>query len=364
VTGFQTPAEPGSREASPALAQSAHQAVDAARRGDLKSALHIAQHAWQTAREQRDDHGILVATNAASIVHMIRGDSISAVAAAIDTMVLARRLGDRSLQGHALVNLCYAGFDLGTHGDAEADLRKCIEHALADGDGGLEIRARVALGIVLGDVQRFELAPAQFRRALELIKDHPGHTPPACIVANNANLHRKWGAAHLAEGRETEARMVLIESVRLATEAFKLALHEEGIPAGIDALGTRAWALELLGERDKALALLSYAASLGGATGSRPAMLWVLCELGRIRFLAEDLDGARAAFNRALDVASGLRPCASISVACSGLAEVEAKLGHGTVAEQWKARAIEESADFERWRRDTRWQLERFLGET
>jgi tetratricopeptide (TPR) repeat protein len=141
-----------------------------------------------------------------------------------------------------------------------------------------------------------------------------------------------------------------------------MALHEEGIPAGIDALGTRAWALELLGERDKALALFAYAASLGNETGSRSAMLWVLCELGRIRLLAEDLDGARAAYNRALDVASGLRPCATIRVACAGLAEVETKLGHELVAEQWKARAAEELADFERWRRDTRWQLERFLG--
>ena len=349
MTLFQIPNLPG-------------RAIAAARKGDLKEALHLAQQAWQGARERKDERAIVEATNAASIVHMIRGDSISAVAAAIDAHQLARRLGERSLQGHARVNLCYSGFHLGTHADAETDLRRCVEQAVADQDTGLEIRARVGLGIVLGEIGKFETAPTHFRRALKLAGEHPEYTPPACITVNLARLHLKSGGARLAAGHAEEARIELLESARIADEAYKLALEEEGIPASIEALGVRACALDLLGARDKALALLAYAVALGGETGARSAMLWVLCELARIRLLAGLHDGARAAYVHALDIASGLRPSARIHVLCQGIAEAEENLGRHESAAQWRSRAVQEEAEFDRWRRDTRWQMERLLG--
>jgi tetratricopeptide (TPR) repeat protein len=292
---------------------------------------------------------------------MIRGDAISAVAAAIDAHDLARRLGDRSTEGHARVSLCYAGFYLGTHVDAEADLRRCLDQAIAEGDAGLEIRARVGLGIVLGELGKFEMAPTHFRRALTLAHEHPNFTPPACIAVNMANLHLKSGSARLASGHADDARVELVESARMAREAFDLAVREEGVPASVDALGVRACALELLGAGDKALALLAYAVSLGNESGARSAVLWILCELGRMRLHAGLFDGARAAYAQALDAASALRPSAKIHLACAGIAEAEEKLGRAESAAQWRARAASEEADFEVWRRDTRWQLDRFL---
>jgi tetratricopeptide (TPR) repeat protein len=337
-------------------------AVAAARRGDLREALHIAQLAWQGARERKDERGVLEATHAASMVHMIRGDSISAVAAAIDAYELARRLGESSLQGHARVNLCYVGFYLGTLDEAEADLRGCVEQAVRASDIGLEIRARVGLGIVLCETGRFEAAPSHFRKALKLSEEHPGYTPPACITVNLANLHLKSGTARIASGQREEAQLELVESARIAEQGFRLAMRDEGIPAGIDALGVRACALDLLGARDKALALLAYAVTLGDSMSTRSAVLWILCELARIRALAGLHDGARAAFTQALDIASGLRPNAKIHLACAGIAHAEAKLGRDASAAQWRARAVAEEAEFERWRRDTRWQLQRFMG--
>jgi hypothetical protein len=70
----------------------------------------------------------------------------------------------------------------------------------------------------------------------------------------------------------------------------------------------------------------------------------------------------RAAYAQALDIASGLRPSSRIQVACAGIAEAEAKMGRTEAAAQWRARAAAEEEEFERWRRDTRWQLHRFLG--
>jgi len=358
------PSDAGGGAGDGGFSSRAREAITAARRGDLKEALHLAQQAWQGAREQKDERGVLEATHAASIVHMIRGDSISAVAAAIDARQLAKRLGERSLEGHSRVNLCYAGFYLGTHQHAETELRECVEQAVAEKDAGLEIRARVGLGIVLGELGKFEAAPTHFRRAMKLADDHPGYTPPACIAVNIANLHLKSGSARLTTGHLDEAHVELVESARMAHQAFTLAVREEGVPASIDALGVQACALDLLGARDKALALLAYAVTLAGDTGARSAVLWVLCELARIRLLAGLHEGARAAYAQALDVASGLRPSAKVHVACSGIAEAEELLGRTGSAAQWRSRAAAEEAEFERWRRDTRWQLDRFLGAT
>jgi tetratricopeptide (TPR) repeat protein len=248
--------------------------------------------------------------------------------------------------------------------DAEADLRNCLDQAVAEKDAGLEIRARVGLGIVLGELGKFETAPMHFRHAMKLAETHPGFTPRACIAVNTANLHLKSGGARLASGHADEARVELMESARIARQAFDLAVQDEGVPASVDALGVQGCALDLLGSRDKALALLAYAVSLGAESGARSAILWILCELARIRLLAGQYEGARAAYTQALDIASGLRPSVKIHVACAGIAEAEAKLGREASAAQWSARAASEEAEFERWRRDTRWQLERFLGAT
>ena len=102
--------------------------------------------------------------------------------------------------------------------------------------------------------------------------------------------------------------------------------------------------------------------TLGAETRSRAAVLWILCELGRIRLLASDFDAARAAYNQALDAASGLRPCATIHVASAGLAEVEAGAGRESAAAEWRERALSERTEFEGWRRDSRWQLAQLLG--
>jgi tetratricopeptide (TPR) repeat protein len=325
----------------------AGQAIAAARRGELKEALHLAQQAWQGARERKDERGILEATNAASIVHMIRGDSISAVAAAIDAHQLAHRLGERSLAGHARVNLCYAGFYHGTQQDAAEVLHRCVDQAVAEKDVGLEIRSRVGLGIVLSELGKYETPATHFDRAMELAESHPHFTPPACIAVNFANHYLRAGE--------------LEESAWMADQAFRLALGEEGIPAGIDALGVRALALERLGAGDKALALLAYAVTLGGEALPRGVVLWVLCELARVRFLAAQYEGSRHAWLQALDIATVLRPSAKIHLACAGLADVEAKLGNDEVAAQWRARAKSEEVDFASWRDDTRLQLDRFL---
>jgi hypothetical protein len=136
---------------------------------------------------------------------------------------------------------------------------------------------------------------------------------------------------------------------------------DDSIPARTDALAIRACALDMQGDRDKALALLACAVAIGGDAGCRTAILWVMCELGKLRLASDDLHGARHAYEQALDIAGVLRPNAKIQVACDALADVEARLGRVEAAARWRERAVLEATEFERWRLDTRRQLDGFF---
>lgn len=355
MTAFQIPVQAG----DDSLAEVALRAVDLARRGDTKSALAAAQHARRHAREHDDEHGVLEATNAASIVHLVRGDTISAVAAAIDAHAVATRLGERSLQGHALVTLCTCAFNLGTHRDVERELRVTLEDAEERSDVGLEVRARIALGIVLGDLGEFDAAQRQLECALFLVWGHRDWSSPARVTANLANVHRKRALAHLAAGHAAEAAEELLEAERVAGQAFHLAVEDDSIPTRTDALGIRACALDLRGEREKALALLACAVALGGEAHCRSSILWLVCELGRLRLAAGDARGATSAYAEAFDIAAALRPCAKAETACLGLAEAAAAMGRSP--DEWRERAEREAVEFERWRRMASHQLDQFF---
>lgn len=362
VTTFQIPFQLLGRKVHGGFSPPAAEAIDLARRGDGRAGLAIAQRAWHRARELGDDHGVLEASNAASLVHLIRGDSISAVAAAMDAHQLATRLDDVSLQGHALVTLSHAAFSLGTHREVHATLLDCIGRAEVEHDGELEVRARSALGIVLGDLGVFEEAEVQLEHAFRLVHVYRNASSPARIMTNIANLHRKRAVAHLAGGYEAEAARELRETEQLALRAFGLAVSDDSIPARTDALAIRACAQDMQGSRDQALALLACAVAIGTQAGCRTSILWVLCELGKLRLVSGDAGGARSAYEQALDIASILRPNAKIQLACDALADVEARLGRVEDAARWRERAALEAIEFESRRLDIRRQLHRFFG--
>ena len=86
------------------IAVAAERAIALARGGDTRAALNLALQARRRAQGLEIDVGEIEALNAAAMVHLIRGDTIAAVASALDACELARRTGDRSRYGHALVS--------------------------------------------------------------------------------------------------------------------------------------------------------------------------------------------------------------------------------------------------------------------
>jgi tetratricopeptide (TPR) repeat protein len=350
-----TQIEDASPEAAAALA------LEVAREGDPRTALELAQKARRKARELKLDVAEAEALNAAAVVHLIRGDAISAVAAAIDAANLARRLGVHAPLLHARVSLALAANVLGARDDVCTLLSQCVEAAMEIHDAELEVRARVALGVALGDAWSFNAAATEFARSLLVARIRPTGTSPARITTNVANLHRKRAEALAAARYEAEANRECRESISAAQRACVLAIEEGSLPTLIDALAIHGCVLATLGRPEHARALLAESVALGTSRRCRSPLPWVLCELGAIALVQDDVAAARQAYNEALAIASELTPSRKIEAACHGLADVEAKLGNGAGALQWRTRASEEAGEFDRARLQTRRQLEEFF---
>jgi tetratricopeptide (TPR) repeat protein len=362
VTPFQMPTLPPEAVADDrTIAAVAARAVALAKAGDGRGALALAKVARTMAQGMELERGELEALNAAAIVHLLRGDSISAVAAAMDACDIARRIDDRALAAQARVSLHLSSFNLGARGDVEPGLRGCVADAMELLDRPLEVRARTALGVVYGDEGRFDAASFEFERALVTARLHGGTTCPARLVSNLANLHRKRALAALAEGYEARALRECAEAVALARRACGLAAREGATPIEIDALGIWGCVRVIQGEPGHGRMLLEESVALGRGARWRPATVWVSCELGALLASLDHLEAARAAYAEAYETACTLRPSRKIALACEGLAHVAARRGEVADAELWRRKAEHEAAEYERVRRATRSQVESFL---
>ncbi len=271
------------------IAVSAERAIALAKSGDTRAALNLALQARRRAQGLDMDLGEIEALNAAAMVHLIRGDTIAAVASALDACELARRADDRSRYGHALVSLKMAAWNLGACEEVTDTLDRCAREAMTLGDFALEVRARVGLGVVLGDQGRFDAAEREYKRAFPLALGRSTPTGAPRILANMANLHRKRAAAHFSAGLEARALHDSEEAARLAGQACRMALEEGNLSVEIDALAIRACALDMRGYGERARALLRASIGLGKASRCPSAIVWVVCELGRQSLAAGDL---------------------------------------------------------------------------
>jgi hypothetical protein len=339
------------------IATAAARAVTLARAGEARAGLNLALQARRQAQGHDMTRGELEALNAVAMVHLIRGDAIAAVATAIDARDLARRTGDRTGLHRAIVSLQMSAVVLGASDDALAILQECTQHSLEAGDCALEIRSRVAVGIVLGDAERFDAADYEFRRALDLALLNPGAHSAARITANIANLHLKRARALFATGFEARALHECDSAGALARTACELATREGAVSVEIDALAIGGCAAELRGQRAQGRLLLQASIALGRATRCPAAIVWVLCELGRMAKLDSHLQEAHAAYLNAYEIACEVRPSRKIATACLGIAEVEALGGSVEAAREWRERAAEETAAFEIARLQTRRQI-------
>ncbi len=344
-----------------AIAAAATKAVDRARAGDIRGGLALALQAHRQAQGLALPSGELAALNAAATVHGIRGDLMAAVAAGIDACVLARKLGARAIHGHALVTIATSAFRLGILPQAKTYLEECLERAREEGDARLEARARIALGIVLGDSGNFDAAAVQVARAFLLVRQSGDSTSPARVITNLANVHRKRAAALALAGDRERLELECEEAESLAWKALESARGEGNLAVQVDAFAIRAQTCALRGDSRWAAEHFGSAVRAARETGLSAPLAMALAGLGRSRLGLGDVQGALEAWREAHEVASALRPSERIAEACRGLAEVHARAGDELGERRWRERAAAESAEFSHACDQTRAQLRAFL---
>jgi tetratricopeptide (TPR) repeat protein len=343
------------------VTDAACRAVHIARTGDPRAGLALAMRARRRARDLDTVLGEVEALNAGAIVHLIRGDAMAAAAAALDAAHLACVPGTEIAREHARVTLSLAALTLEARDDIAARLADRVASAVRLGDCNLEIRARVAYGIALGDAGSFDDAARQLNAALRLaLTPCVGmFSTPARVTANIANLYRKRAETHGAGGIDaTEDRA---DAIRFARRACVMAIEEGSVPILIDGLAIHGRVLVLEGRLSRARALFLESIATGRSHRCRTGLAWVLCELAKVCVASDDISGARQAYTEALEVALELAPSRKVQVACAGLAEVEGLAGNEVGQRHWTHRAREEAAEYERMRGHTRRELEVFF---
>jgi hypothetical protein len=305
--------------------------------------------------------GEIEALNAGAMVHLIRGDAMSAAAAALDAAHLARGTGYEIAREHAAVSLSLAALNLEVRDDLVTRLGERVATAVRLGDCNLEIRARVAHGIALGDGGDFIEAARELNGALRLALAPclTSYSTPARITANIANLYRKRAEWHVERGIDPSEDIE--DTARFARRASTMAIEEGSVPILIDALAIHGRVLALEGRHERARALFRESVATGRAHRCRTSLSWVLCELGKVSLAMDDVPGARVAYADALEMSLEVAPSRKIEVACKGLAEVERRAGNELGERHWLQRAAAESEEYERMRCHTRKELEAFF---
>jgi predicted ATPase/class 3 adenylate cyclase/tetratricopeptide (TPR) repeat protein len=225
------------------------------------------------------------------------------------TLALAR--GDRRTEGALLGNLGGLHHVLGDLEEAREHYERALAIAHEVGDRRQEGNGRCNLGLLYQEQGRGTDARAQFELALSAAREI-GHTRLAYTVLCNL------GILLTAEGRVVEAAQHLDQAIKGAVASSDL--HSEGQFRGFLAL-----AQARQGLMHEARETIDHGESLLVASANRLSHALLLCDRAEIELLASRASAAKAAMQRARQIADELN-CGPESDLRRRLAAIGAKL--------------------------------------
>lgn len=223
---------------------------------------------------------------AASLAHYFQADLVEAVVSSLDAL---RRARDDAQLARAAFAASLAFLAVQARDIARQCARRSHEHALAAADAALLARAHFALGFEATDSGEHDLALAQLRTAVRLLRGHANRGLVMKALGNLGRAYRDHGDALEAAGQAARARRSWRQAARLFTMASRVPA-----PGGDRVIvnGSLAAVLERLGEPARAAPYADEAVALL-ATESLP---WLGAEAhlkrARVRLSLDDLVGA------------------------------------------------------------------------
>ncbi len=262
----------------------------------VKEALKLAQ-SCPMPQEQAE------AMNAASMCHYFRGDYLMSIASGLDAYQGFSREGNFVRMGHSLATIAAACKEIKASDLAIEALNGCVNIAGRTGDVFLEARSRNMLGMVFGDVGRFDQADAELiqSRACLAKLNETSHLPK--VVANLAGILKQRADAALAAGLRDAGAALLAEAIKVLSDGVEIAKTDNNFYEIADKMTLLAEYRHLAGEQPIALNLVNEALALARELKHPQIIIEAHLGLGRILLALGNHSGAEQELRRALELA-------------------------------------------------------------
>ena len=331
-------------------------ALDLGRKGEMRGALAILQRGIETARAAGEKRGEVIVLNGVALLHSIRGDFWASLAGSIDAFFLANQHEDRSGMAHAMTMLA-GSLLLMTPVDSEIGLlNTALKIAEEERDLRLQVRVHNLLGILLGDLQRFDQAEVHLDLGMMLSECDKSGFDRWRVMANVANLQRKRAEASHDQSHRAEfcaTGLALINRV----EAH---CREHGkAPIQLDALRIGGMLHALQGRDDLAHARFTSAWVFAHEQKQRSVLPSLAMEIGRMELDCGRLNSAETTLADGLREAAQYRPSPKAAGLCELMARLHQMHGDERGEAHWHAEAALAQADFEALKLEARKQLSR-----
>ena len=331
-----------------ALQQACDNAIRTSRRGDTRSGIGLARHAYRLAREEGEAAEV-TALNALGLCQSANGSFIESVATAIDAYHLAKKVSDPAGAVLALSTIGgSASFILDASDFLLELLNSCLAEADTLSDAVLQARVYLVFGLVYVNMGRFAEGDAAYDRALALV-EHAGDraalvTPRHYVTGNQAALAVR---RLIAVGAADRAHFTAEAEVRVG-RFLETALAENNIDAAARGYFSLGQLRTCQGQPAAAQAAFAESISRAGQIHHFPRQIDSYLELGKLHFAAQRFEQAIAALEAASDVAEGNRPTSKIASIFTCMADSYAALGRTRDAAHFHAKAERERDSFAR----------------
>lgn len=337
---------------SETLQSACDNAIRVARRGDTRSSVGLARHAYRLAREE-SRQAELEALNALALCQIANGSFIEAIATAIDAFGVGDALGDRGGKAHALSSMAGAApFILDANSLALEMLDTCVHEAEAIGDSVLAARAHNTSGIVYANMQRFDEGDRHFELGMKLVETGDNRAavfvPHYLFLGNRAYLAVQRVKADPAVGDPAQRQRDAEDALARIDQVLKISGAESNIDAEARAYFCLGQLRAHLDEPEAALQ--AFQETLRRATQIRhnPRIIDTRIEMSRLYRSAGRHEEAIQALEAAYELADANRPSNRVPTICEALADALAHLGRDREAVLHRAKTQHEQEAFQR----------------
>ncbi|MEP7154876.1 MAG: hypothetical protein ABI905_03830 [Betaproteobacteria bacterium] len=336
---------------SAALQAACDNAINSSRRGDTRSSIGLARHAYRLARQESPD-AELEALNSLALCQGGNGSFIESIATSIDAFTLGRQLGNRGGAAFALTTMAgSSSFILDANIVVLDMLQVCRDEANDLSDAPLQVRVHNTFGLVYGNLARFDEADAEYDQGIALVNisgGRAGLVTPAYLMSGNKAFLSVQRARHAQAATPEKFDELAADADRRIHYVLGIAQAEHNIDAEARAFFCLGQLRGLQGKSAEALTALDEALTRATQIRHNPRLIDTNIEISKLYSAAKSFDNGLEALEAAYEIADANRPTSKVAITCEGMAAMYASLGRSREAMHYEARAARERENFER----------------